>query len=47
MGLWLRLDQLADSILGSDASGLTEFQQLIRYAPDEMRLKLLEKVDAR
>lgn len=42
VGLWAHLQNLKQEILAGDASKLDEFQQMVQYAPERMRLSLLD-----
>lgn len=42
--LWAHLNNLVDEILAGDASRLSEFQQFIQYAPDNLRMELLNRL---
>ena len=43
--LGLTLDHMARDIISGDISKLGQFQQLIQYAPEEMKMLLLNKID--
>lgn len=45
VGLWTHLRNLADDIKAGDASKLSEFQQTVQYAPENMRMELLDYVE--
>ena len=47
LGLSAHLNNLMDAILKGDASKLSEFQQVVQYAPAKMREQLLDRLEAR
>lgn len=47
LGLACHLDSLVHDILGGDASLLSEFQQMVQFAPPEMRERLIARLEAK
>lgn len=46
LGLEAHLRLLVFDILAGDKSKLTEFQQAVQYAPPEMKLRLMDLINA-
>ncbi len=47
VGLWAELHNLADEIIAGNAAKLADFQQMVQYAPDKMRLEVLDYIEKR
>lgn len=43
--LWCHLQNLITEIKAGDTTKLCEFQQFVQYAPDKMKIQLLETLE--